>query len=827
MAQYSKTFTGTLIAPDGTKRHFINGALGRPGDLPSVEYPDGSVVYYIENPRRGAFGQPAAVEHRIGGPALIRANGDQMYYQFGKLHRDPDEGPAVILHTGMQKWFVQGDCVRFELPRPHASTQPTSSSTPTMTENTSPAERVSALRAHVSALADAYYVQGVSLVEDGEYDALFNELAQLEMQFPELVTPDSPTQRIGGAPLKELPTVTHTVPMLSLANAMTDEEAERFVMAVAAELDIPPDTVVLVKEPKYDGLAIRLSYVDGLLVQAATRGDGETGEDVTAQCKTIRSIPLKLAAPLTMEVRGEVLMLTADFNALNARQRAAGEKEFANPRNAASGSLRQLDPKITAQRKLSFFAYGLADASAVGLTDQMQILEFLKGQGFCVSDLAETVVGLQGLKASFDAAAKIRPSLGFGIDGITYKVANLEQQEQIGWVARSPKWAIARKFPPEEMPTLLQAIDVQIGRTGAVTPVARLKPVFVGGVTVTNVTLHNLQQVRLKDVRVGDAVIVRRAGDVIPEILAPMLDRRPDGATEWLMPEHCPECGSPIHQIGAEHFCTGGASCPAQRLYRITHFASRLAMDIEGLGESTVTTLLNHGFISRASDLYCLDAARLMQMPGFGEQSVANLIAAISGTRGRPLNKMIYSLGIEGVGEKSAKDLAQAFGTWAAFAGATREQLIAVRDIGDVTADSILEFLHSPDTAEESHRLAMLIEPAPVEKLAHGVFAGKTLVLTGTLPTLKREDATAMIEAAGGKVAGSVSKKTFAVVAGEAAGSKLDKARSLSVPIWDEAAFLAQLGSGASMAEATSMTTDFAAPGQVEVEPVLTQGTLF
>lgn len=827
MAQFSKTFTGTLIAPDGTKRHFINGALGRDGDQPAVEYLDGSVVHYIENPRRGAFGQPAAVEHRVGGPALIRANGDQIYYQFGKLHRDPDEGPAVILHTGMRKWFVQGDCVRFELPRPHASTQPTSPSAPTMTENTSPADRVSALRAHVSTLADAYYVQGVSLVEDGEYDALFNELVQLETQHPGLVTPDSPTQRIGGPPLKELPAVTHTVPMLSLANAMTDDEAERFVMAVAAELDIPPDTVVMVKEPKYDGLAVRLSYVDGLLVQAATRGDGETGEDVTAQCKTIRSIPLKLASPLTMEVRGEVLMLTADFDALNARQRAAGEKEFANPRNAASGSLRQLDPKITAQRKLSFFAYGLADAAAVGLEDQMQILAFLKGLGFCVSDLAETVVGLQGLKASFDAAAKLRASLGFGIDGITYKVANLEQQEQIGWVARSPKWAIARKFPPEEMPTLVLAIDVQIGRTGAVTPVARLKPVFVGGVTVTNVTLHNLQQIRLKDVRVEDTVIVRRAGDVIPEILGPKLDRRPEGASDWLMPEHCPECGSPIHQIGAEHFCTGGSRCPAQRLYRIAHFASRLAMDIEGLGESTVATLLNDGFISRASDLYSLDAARLAQQPGFGEQSVGNLVVAIAGTRGRPLNKMLYSLGIEGVGEKSAKDLAQAFGTWESFAAATREQLISVRDIGEVTADSILEFLHSPDTADEAHRLAQLILPQAMERRSGGVFFGKTLVLTGTLPTLKREEATAMIEAAGGKVAGSVSKNTFAVVAGEAAGTKLDKARTLSVPIWDENEFLAQLGSTTSMAVAPNMATSLTGAVQAEVEPVLTQGMLF
>lgn len=775
----------------------------------------------------GAFGQHSSLEHRVGGPALVRANGDQIYYQLDKVHRDPNEGPAVILHTGVKKWFVNGECVRFELPQKRAEAEPNPLTLPAMNENASPAERVAALREHVSGLAYAYYVRGESLVEDGEYDALFDELVRLEAQYPELVTPDSPTRRIGGEPLKELPSVKHRLPMLSLANAMTDEEAERFVMAVAAELGISPEAVILVKEPKYDGLAISLSYEDGLLVQGATRGDGETGEEVTAQCKTIQTIPLKLTDPLTIEVRGEVLMLTADFNEVNARQRAAGEKEFANPRNAAAGSLRQLDPKITAKRKLSFFAYGIADAAAHGLTDQMETLEFLKGQGFRVSDLAEKVVGLNGLKASFDAAAKVRPTLGFGIDGITYKVASLEQQEQIGWNARTPKWAVARKFPPEEMPAPVQAIDVQIGRTGAVTPVARLKPVFVGGVTVTNVTLHNLQQIRLKDVRVGDTVIVRRAGDVIPEIMGPIMNRRPDGTNDWKMPDNCPECGSPIHQIGAEHFCTGGSSCPAQRLYRIAHFASRLAMDIEGLGESTVATLLNDGFIARASDLYNLDSARLAQKQGFGEQSVGNLVSAIAGTRGRPLNKMLYSLGIEGVGEKSAKDLAQAFGTWEVFAAATRDQLLSVRDIGEITADSILEFLHSPDTAGEAHRLAELIQPQAIEKPAEGVFSGKTLVLTGTLPTLKREEATAMIEAAGGKVAGSVSKKTFAVVAGEAAGTKLDKARTLSVPIWDEEEFLAQLGSQATVAEVLTVAASVAVAVEADVEPALPQGTLF
>lgn len=823
MTEYSKTFTGTLTAPDGTIRHFINGALGREGDLPAVEHADGTFVYYVENPKRGAFGQHSSVEHRIGGPALIRANGDQIYYHLGKIHRDPDEGPAMILHTGVKKWFVNGECVRFELPQKNVETAPNHLTLPTMNENTPPIERVATLRELVSRLAHAYYVIGVSQVADGEYDALFSELEQMELQHPDLVTPDSPTQRIGGAPLKELPSVKHRRPMLSIANAMTDEEAERFVVSVASELGISAEAIRLVKEPKYDGLAISLTYEDGLLVQGATRGDGETGEEVTAQCRTIQSIPLKLVDPLTVEVRGEVLMLTADFNEVNARQQAAGEKPFANPRNAAAGSLRQLNPKITAKRKLSFFAYGIADAAAYGLTDQMETLQFLKGQGFCVSDLAETVVGLQGLKASFLEAAKLRPSLGFGIDGITYKVASFEQQEQLGWNARTPKWAVARKFAPEEMPSLVQAITVQVGRTGAITPVARLKPVFVGGVTVSNGTLHNLQQIRMKDVRIGDTVIVRRAGDVVPEILGPMLDRRPEGLSEWQMPGHCPECGSSIHQIGAEHFCSGGSRCPAQRLFRIAHFASRLAMDIDGLGESTVATLLNGGFITQASDLYSLDASLLAQKQGFGEQSVSNLLAAIAATRGRPLNKMLFSLGIEGVGAKSAKDLAQAFGTWEAFAASSRDQLLSVRDIGEITAESILEFLHSPDSAGEAHRLAALIQPQPIDKPVGGVFLGKTLVLTGSLPTLKREQATAMIEAAGGKVAGSVSKKTFAVLAGEAAGSKLDTARALAVPIWDEEEFLAQINSqAAALPEAPT-----AAPVVGYIEPILTQGALF
>ncbi len=668
----------------------------------------------------------------------------------------------------------------------------------TMDAKTTSADRAATLRTQVSRLAHAYYVLDTPIVSDGEYDALYRELAQLEDAHPDLVTPDSPTQRVGGAPLKEFRSVRHRTPMLSLANAMDQEEVRHFAQSCADALGLDIEEVVYGCEDKYDGLAITLTYEAGLLVQAATRGDGETGEDVTAQVRVVQSVPLRLPEPLTIEVRGEMMMLDADFAKVNADLVAAGKAALVNPRNGAAGAIRQLDPKVTAARRLTFFAYGINGAEDHAFTDQLSVLEFLTTLGFRVSPNVKRVTGYSGMMAAFADMATKRKSLGWGIDGVVFKVADIEQQERIGWVHRSPKWAVAAKFPPEEMPTELLTIDIQVGRTGAITPVARLKPVFVGGVTVTNVTLHNLGQIHLKDVRVGDTVIVRRAGDVIPEIVAPVLERRPEGVTSWTMPASCPECDSPIHLIGAEHFCSGGSRCPAQRLYRISHFASRLAMDIEGLGESTVATLLNGGFINQASDLFSLDAARLASEPGFGEQSVGKLAAAIAGCLGRPLPKFLFGLGIEGVGERTAKDLARAFGTWEAFIAADREALLAVPDVGEITTASILDFLKSPDTAEEAHRLAALVMPAAVERIAAGALTGKTLVLTGTFPTLARETATAMIEAAGGKVAGAVSKKTFCVVAGVAAGSKLEKAQGLSIPIWDEAELLRQLGTEAT-----------------------------
>ncbi len=827
MTEYSKTFTGMLTAPDGTVRHFINGALGREGDLPAVEYPDGTVVFYTENPKRGSFGQHSSVEHRVGGPALIRANGDQFFYQYGKLHRDPAEGPAIILHTGTKKWFVNGECVRIEWPNEPAASSTAPTASLDMTTITPPSERIVTLRDHVSRLAHAYYVLDAPLVSDGEYDVLYRELEQLEAQHPELVTADSPTQRVGGAPLKDFPAVTHRTPMLSLGNAMDEEEARRFAQSCADALGVDIEAVEYGAEDKYDGLAITLTYDDGLLVQAATRGDGEVGEDVTAQVRTVKSVPLRLAAPLTIEVRGEMMMLDADFAKVNAELVAAGKDALVNPRNGAAGAVRQLDPKVTASRRLTFFAYGVNGAEDHTFTDQISVLDFLKAQGFRISPNVKRVKGFEGIKAVFADMAAKRKTLGWGIDGVVFKVANLEQQEQIGWNHRTPKWAVAYKFLPEEMPTELLAIDIQVGRTGVITPVGRLKPVFVGGVTVTNCQLHNLGQIHLKDVRVGDTVIVRRAGDVIPEIVKPVIDRRPAGAAPWEMPATCPECGSPLHQIGAEHFCSGGSQCPAQRLFRITHFASRPAMNIEGLGESTVATLLNERFITRASDLYSLDTARLAAQPGFGEQSAGNLATAIAGTRRRPLAKFLYSLGIEGVGESTAKDLARAFGTWDAFVVATNEELLAVPDVGEVTANSIMDFLQSPDTAEEAQLLADLIKPQPIEKTAAGALTGKTLVLTGTLPNLSREAAKAMIEAAGGKVAGSVSKKTFCVVAGEAAGTKLDTAKALSIPIWDEAELLLQLGpQGVPAAEVPVITAATLTSPLPEAE-ALSQPSLF
>ena len=652
----------------------------------------------------------------------------------------------------------------------------------------------------VNTYARAYYVEDAPLVSDAVYDDLYATLRVMEEQHPELVAPDSPTQRVGGAPLKSLPTVKHLVPMLSIDNAMTAAKAEAFVRSVAKELGIDANEVLLTREPKYDGLSCELRYVDGVLQMAVTRGDGEEGEDVTAQARTIQSIPLRLAKPMTCSVRGEVLMEKRSFENLNERQRAAGGKEYANPRNAAAGSLRVLDPRVTAGRKLSFYAFELVDAAGHGFTTHPDAINELVDLGFVVSNLFSVVTGVEGVQKSFEDVGNVRSSLAYDIDGVVYKVALLSQRETLGWNSQTPRWAIAYKFPAEEATTLLEAIETQVGRTGKLTPVGRLKPVLVGGVTVTNVTLHNENQVtNVKGVRAGDTVIMRRAGDVIPELVRPVLELRPADAPEFRMPSHCPSCGTEVtfmagsEQGMGEHFCTAGASCPDQRLFRIAHYGSRDGLDIEGLGEATVQQLLDAKLIAKVSDLYTLSVDALKTLPGWGTTKATNLVNEIQQTAvGRPLRRFLFALGIESVGAGTSKRLAQHYGTWDKLTSATFEELQSINDIGHITATSIMAALSDEHFGPEMRLLASLAKPADeATTSAVGPLTGKTVVVTGTLPTLSRQDAVALVEKLGGKSSDSVSRKTFAVVAGEAAGSKLAKAEASGVQVVDEAWLLA------------------------------------
>lgn len=638
--------------------------------------------------------------------------------------------------------------------------------------------------------ADAYYDKDQPVVPDSVYDQLFREVQTIEAANPEWVRLDSPTLRVGAAPLKEFGQVEHGEPMLSIDNALNAEEAAAFGIRVANELGLDPEEVLYGKEPKYDGLSCSLVYENGLLVQAGTRGDGFVGEDVTAQVRTIRDVPLTLKDPVTCKVRGEVLMTKAQFARLNAEAEANGQKKLVNTRNAAAGSLRQLDPRITAKRGLSFMAYNLIMDN--GPADQEGILNWLKGQGFKVSDEVEVVKGLSGIQSSFERMAEIRPNLEFDIDGTVYKVLKHEHQQVLGYSNRVPRFYIAYKFPAEEKSTAVLGIDVQVGRTGALTPVCRLEPVFVGGVTVSNVTLHNLDQVRLKDVRVGDTAIVRRAGDVIPEIVGSLKDMRPaEGLPEWEMPEHCPTCGSAVIKVNAKHICTGGVSCPDQQLYRIVHFASRGCMDIDGLGESTVVQLISAGLIRTISDLYALQPEQIANLEGMGKRSANKLVDAIQGSVGRQLHRFIAALGIEEVGSATAKLLARSFGTFDALLSATDEELLTLPDVGPATTASIRGALTDAHFGDEVRKLAALVNPAPADKQVEGPLTGQTIVLTGKLPNLERDEAKAIIESLGGKASSSVSRKTTAVVAGEEAGQKLAQAKELGIPIYDESWLLA------------------------------------
>ena len=664
-------------------------------------------------------------------------------------------------------------------------------------------ERAQHLRAEIARYDHHYYVLDAPLVPDAEYDRLFRELQALEAAHPELQTPDSPTLRVGGAVLAAFAPVRHTVPMLSIRTE-TDVEASgafAFDARIRRELRLteldPP--IEYSAELKFDGLAISLRYEDGLLVRAATRGDGENGEDVTANVRTVGDIPLRLrgeeasALPRVLEVRGEIYMRRADFLRFNLEAEARGEKTLVNPRNAAAGSIRQLDSKIAATRPLAFFAYGLGEYEGWSIPEtHAGVLDALACFGLPVC--AERAV-LQGPQALADFHARIgarRGDLPFDIDGVVYKVNRLDLQAELGYVSREPRWAVAHKYPAEEACTEVLGIDIQVGRTGALTPVARLAPVFVGGVTVTNATLHNEDEVRRKDVRVGDTVVVRRAGDVIPEVVRMLPERRPIMAPEFVLPKTCPVCGSHVVRGADEAVarCSGGLFCPAQRKQALLHFAARRAMDIEGLGEKLVEQLVDADIVRTPADLYRLGLLALANLERMAEKSASNLLEAIERSKTTTLARFIFALGIRNVGESTARDLARHFGALDALLEADETALLAVPDVGPIVAQCLLQFLAEPHNREviEQLRAAGIVFPEGEGEAAElGPLAGKTLVLTGTLPQLARDEAKALIEAAGGKVSGSVSRKTHYVVAGSEAGSKLAKAQELAVPIIDEA----------------------------------------
>ena len=667
-------------------------------------------------------------------------------------------------------------------------------------------ERARELRAELEKHNYQYYVLDAPLIPDAEYDRLFRELQALEAEHPELLTPDSPTQRVGGQALDTFKPLRHAVPMLSIRTE-TDIEAGgayAFDARVRKELKLaendPP--VEYAVELKFDGLAINLRYEDGVLVCAATRGDGETGEDVTANVRTIGQIPLRLLTenpPQVLEVRGEIYMKRADFERFNAKAQAAGEKVLVNPRNGAAGSIRQLDPRIAASRPLSFFAYGLGEVRGWPLPETHGgVLDALAVLGLPVCAERAVVCGRQALADFHERMGKQRPALPFDIDGVVYKVNSLELQALMGFVSREPRWAVAHKYPAEEASTEVLGIDVQVGRTGALTPVARLAPVFVGGVTVTNATLHNEDEVRRKDVHVGDTVVVRRAGDVIPEVVRVVLDKRPILAPDFIMPANCPVCGS--HVVKAEDEavarCSGGLYCPAQRKQALIHFASRRAMDIEGLGDKLVEQLVDSDIVRTPADLYRMGLMALANLDRMAEKSATNLLAAIEKSKQTTLARFIYALGIRNVGETTAKDLARHFGSLDRLIAASDDELLQVNDVGPVVVQCLRQFLseaHNLEVIEQLRAAGLTWVEGEPQVVAVGALAGKVLVLTGTLPSLSREDAKALIEAAGGKVSGSVSKKTDYVVAGEDAGSKLEKAQGLGVAVIDEAQLRALL----------------------------------
>jgi len=659
-------------------------------------------------------------------------------------------------------------------------------------------EEAAALRQQLHDHNYRYYALDDPSIPDAEYDRLLRRLQQLELQYPSLKTPDSPTQRVGAPPLSAFESVTHEVPMLSLDNAFSDKELEDFNRRVMERLK-RDEPVSYVCEPKLDGVAVSLLYRDGVLVRGATRGDGTTGENITENVRTIKSIPLRLQMqnpPSSLEVRGEIYMPKAGFEKLNNEARAAGQKLFVNPRNAAAGSLRQLDSSITASRQLEMAVYSLGLTEGLDLPPtHMETLGCLREWGFLVNPNIELHHDLQGCLAYYEKMVEIRPQLPCDIDGIVYKVNDFSLQRRLGFVARAPRWAIARKFPAQEEMTRLLDVEFQVGRTGAVTPVARLEPVFVGGVTVSNATLHNQDEVARLGLKIGDSVIIRRAGDVIPQVVKVVEERRPADAREITFPDHCPVCGSPVERVANEAVarCSGGLICAAQRKQAIKHFASRKAMDIDGLGDKLVEQLVDQGLVHSVADIYRLSREQLAALDRMADKSAANLIDALEASKQITLPRFIYALGIREVGEATARSLAQHFGNLDELQSASPETLQEVPDVGPVVAHFVWEFFQQAENLDVIGSLKDVgvhwPDPSPADT-SEQPLAGQTWVLTGTLETMGRAEAKEKLQQLGAKVSGSVSARSACVVAGPGAGSKLAKARELDIPVVDEAALL-------------------------------------
>ena len=672
------------------------------------------------------------------------------------------------------------------------------------TDTTTPLSEIETLRNKLREYEYHYHVLDNPLVPDAEYDRLMNELKNLEWQHPELITPDSPTQRVGAKPLDGFSQVTHELPMLSLDNAFSDEDLDGFLRRMESYISVAPSSLAFCCEPKLDGLAVSILYVNGVLTQAATRGDGTTGEDITANIRTIRNIPLKLKTdnpPLRLEVRGEVFMPQKGFEALNQKALEKGEKTFANPRNAAAGSLRQLDPKITAQRPLMLNAYsiGIYDSDDELPSTHFERLQWLKSLGIPVNNEIRLEKGRENLLKFYADIQTKRPTLGYDIDGTVLKVNDIALQEQLGFISRSPRWAIAYKFPAQEEMTVLNDVEFQVGRTGAITPVAKLEPVFVAGVTVSNATLHNGDEIERLGIAIGDTVIIRRAGDVIPQIIGIVAERRPENAKKITFPTACPICGSAVVRVEGEAVarCTGGLFCEAQRKEALKHFVSRKAMDIDGVGEKLIEQLMERELVHTPADLFKLDQVTLMRLERMGEKSAQNALNSIEKAKNTTLPRFLFALGIRDVGEATALNLANHFGSLDAIRAATFEQLQEVQDVGEVVANRIVRFWQEPhnvEVVEDLIQQGVVWQNIEQVEIADNPLKDKNVVLTGTLSVLTRDQAKALLQGLGCKVSGSVSSKTDYLIAGEKAGSKLAKAQELGVKVLSEQEFLAIVG---------------------------------